>query len=346
MNYPTTMKYPLAALLYCLAASGGFAQALAPELVPAATKYKADIAAFEVQRTAAVAQAQRAYSAALDAAEKTATATGNLSIVAGITKERGTLASGLMAPEFPDGLPKTLQTIRKTYLDEAARLRTSEANRRAAIDAEYLRALASLQTKAATNPELAQQVTAEKQKLLATVAPSGAAAPATTGGGASGGRNALINGSFDLADAEGRPTGWLVPNAGGVTFKVVREGTNNLLHATATGEALPLYVRHEVPVPVPARAKTVTVKGRIHGKWETRDTKDENWGATIDATFLGADDQKFGEWIILVGGRESGWKTLSKTVNIPTGAKAVYLHFGFQFVTGTFDFDDLAVEFR
>lgn len=336
------MKRLIAATFFFLGAGCAFAQTLAAELAPAASKHKADSTALDIQRTAALAQAQRPYSIALDAAEKTATTSGNLSTVAAITRERAALASGLMAPEFPDALPKTLQTVRKTSLDETARMRASEATRRAAIDAEYLRALAGLQSKAAANPELAQQIAAEKQRLLAAVAPGGAAVTAT----ASSGRNALTNGNFDLADADGHPTGWLLPNEAGPSFKVVREGTNNVLHAISTGEPRPYYVRHEVPVPVPAHAKSVTIKGRVHGKWETRDTKDENWGATIDATFIGPDDQKFGDWIILVGGREPGWKNLSKTANIPKGAKAVYIHFGCQFVTGAFDFDDLSVEFR
>ncbi len=162
------MKAPIAAFLLVLAASCALAQTVAPELAPAAAKYKADMATLDAQRLAALAQAQKSHAAALDASEKTATAAGNLPVVAAITKERESLVADTLTPSFPDGLPKNLQTTRKAYLDTAANIRVNEATRRAAIGAEYLRALASLQAKAAANPELAQQIATEKGKLLAT----------------------------------------------------------------------------------------------------------------------------------------------------------------------------------
>lgn len=161
------MKAPIVAFLLALAASNAFAQTVAPELAPAAAKYKADMATLDAQRLAALAQAQKSHAAALDAAEKTATAAGNLPVVAAITKERESLIADTLKPGFPDGLPKNLQTTRKAYLDTAANIRVNEATRRAAIGAEYLRALASLQSKAAANPELAQQIATEKANLLA-----------------------------------------------------------------------------------------------------------------------------------------------------------------------------------
>lgn len=328
----------LHALLLTVFATCSFAQSFAPELAPVAEKYKADIAALDTQRTAALAQAQQSYTAALDAAEKTATTTRNLESVAAIAKERTAVKSGLMTPEFPFDLPKGLQTARKSYLDASTRIRTAEIPRRKAVDADYLRALANLQSRAGANSDLAQQLAAEKEKLLA------GAASATASDGGSGKRSALINGGFDLADAEGRPSGWTLPDRKDASFKVVREGANSVLRATLSGEIRPAYVSQVVPIP--PRAKTVTVSGRVRGKWQERDTKDGNWGANIAATYLGADERKFGGWVILVGGREAGQKALTKTGQIPDGAKALHLHFGFQFVTGSFDFDDIAVEFR
>lgn len=174
------MKAPIAAFLLVLAASSAFAQTVAPELAPAAAKYKADMATLDAQRLAALAQAQKSHAAALDAAEKTATAAGNLPVVAAITKERESLIADTLTPNFPDGLPKNLLATRKAYLDAAAHIRANEATRRSAIGAEYLRALASLQSKAAANPELAQQIAAEKGKLLATTIPNGTKPPGPT----------------------------------------------------------------------------------------------------------------------------------------------------------------------
>jgi hypothetical protein len=143
------------------------AQDLAPELAPLAAKHQADLTALDAQKAAAVTRAQQPYVSALDGAERTATSAGTLEVVAAITKEREALKSGVMSPSFPEGLPKALQSTRKSCLDAMARVGTDAAPRQKAIDADYFRALASLQTKAAAKPELAQQIAAEKEKLLA-----------------------------------------------------------------------------------------------------------------------------------------------------------------------------------
>src|SRR4051794_6009803 len=97
------------------------AQFLAPELEPLATKYRADRAAFDAQRTQAIAHTQQPYLSALDSAERTATSAGTLAAVAAIAKEREALKNGQVSPIFPEGLPKTLQAPRKACLDTMAR---------------------------------------------------------------------------------------------------------------------------------------------------------------------------------------------------------------------------------
>lgn len=191
------MKAPIAAFLLVLAASSAFAQTVAPELAPAAAKYKADMATLDAQRLAALAQAQKSHAAALDAAEKTATAAGNLPVVAAITKERESLIADTLTPNFPDGLPKNLLATRKAYLDAAAHIRANEATRRSAIGAEYLRALASLQSKASASPELAKQIAAEKEKLLGLTVPAATNTPKATNQRLSNANIKLIQSYFE-----------------------------------------------------------------------------------------------------------------------------------------------------
>lgn len=334
------MKAPFIAAWFAIVAALQ-AQDLAPELAPVAAKYKADIAALEALKAATFARMQQPYIAALDAAEKTATSAGSLEAVAGITKERAALKSGLMAPAFPGDLPKTLQPARKNYVDSIVRIPADEAQRRRAIDADYLRALGSLQTKAISNPELAKQIAAEKDKLLANVA-SGTAAAA--GAPKASGRNAVVNGNFDAADAAGTPSGWKVPSEDGVTFKVGSDGTNHVLRVTVTGALRNIKLSQEVEVP--PRAKTFTVRVRIRGKATGHDPSDDNWGANVGARFTGADGTLTGPWTILVGGKDAGWKTLTKGGPVVAGAKTMKVEVGAQFVAGTFDFDDVEVEFR
>ena len=149
------------------------AQDLAPELAPLAAKYKAALAALDAQKAATLARVQQTYGIALDAAEKTATTAGSIEAIAAITKEREALKSGPLAPAWPENLPKALQAARKAFLDGAARVSADETPRRKAVDADYLRALASLQPKAAGKPELAAQIAAEKEKVLGMVPAGG-----------------------------------------------------------------------------------------------------------------------------------------------------------------------------
>ena len=144
-------------------------QLLEPELQPLAEKYKADLAAFNAQKATAMARAQQPYVSALDGAEKTATSAGNLDAVAAITTEREALKAGTMRAEFPEGLPKALQAPRKACLDAVTRVGAQVEPRRKAVATAYLQALASLQAKAAGKPGLAEQIAAEKEKLLANV---------------------------------------------------------------------------------------------------------------------------------------------------------------------------------
>jgi hypothetical protein len=146
------------------------AQSLAPELEPLAAKYRADMAALNAQKAVAMTRAQQPYMSALDGAEKAATSAGTVGAVPAIAKEREALKSGQTMPAaFPERLPKALQATRRACLDAMARVDADLAPRQKAIDADYLRALASLQAKAATKPELAEQIAAEKEKMLANV---------------------------------------------------------------------------------------------------------------------------------------------------------------------------------
>src|ERR1051325_10150084 len=97
------------------------AQTLAPTLAPIATKYKADVAALESQKTAALTRIQTVYISALDRAEQTATAAGDVNTIRAITNDREALKTGAVLPVSAPDLPKTLQTPRKTYIDQAGR---------------------------------------------------------------------------------------------------------------------------------------------------------------------------------------------------------------------------------
>jgi hypothetical protein len=329
------MKIPLY-LLFAVAANCACAQTLAPELAPIATKYKADVAMLEAQRLAAIAQSQNAYTATLGTAERSATTAGKVDLLAAIANERASVTGGLMPPAFPPGLPKELQVPRKTYLDALARIRAADAPRRQAIDAAYLRALATLDAKGAKNPELAKQLESERKAVIAST-------QAGAGGSKSNAKSAVVNGTFDLADEDGRAKAWVKKD--GDAFRVAREGTNGVLHASAK---VPGYSQVCQDILLPPKARSVTLSGRIRGKLTARTPDKPGFGAKILAVFLDAQEQGTSNWVPFdgSGGTDVEWKTVKAAGKIPDGMKGIRVLLELNNVAGEFDFDDIEVEFR
>lgn len=327
------MKAILCCMLLAGIAGRACAQALAPELAPLAAKYKADIAALEGQRIAALAQAQKPYVAALATAEKAATAAGNVAAVGVINADRAALTKELMPPGFPPGMPRELQSPRRTYLDAVARVRTAEAPKRQALDGAYLRALTTLAARAPKESELAKQVDAEKQKLIdnAPAAPSKQV-----------GKNVVINGTFDAKDSTGRLPGWNT-NEGDDTFKIARDGTNNVLRASA---ATPGYATIWQDIVLPARARNVTLSGRVRGTPKVRKPGETDFGAKIVGNFLDQQEAATQNWIWFPPEINADWKTLTQTQKIPEGMKVLRVFVEYKAVTGEYDVDDIGVEFR
>lgn len=144
------------------------AEILEPELFQLAVKYEEDTKTLQQQKTAAIERSGKRYLTDLDFAEKSATASGDLPLVAAIVKERDSLSRS-PGKEFPEGLPRSLKNSRESYLDGVERIETTHLENQERIDADYLRSLGSLQSKAAENPKLATQIAAEKQRLLERV---------------------------------------------------------------------------------------------------------------------------------------------------------------------------------
>lgn len=148
------------------------AQDLAPELAPLVTKHKADLAALDEQKAAVIARAVQVYITALDAAEAKATTAGNLKAIAAITQESNDAKSGSLRDAVPAELPKTLHAARKSCLDGIAHITPELAAVNDRLKADYLRALAALQTRAGGNAALAAQIAEEKDRTLRDITPT------------------------------------------------------------------------------------------------------------------------------------------------------------------------------
>lgn len=143
------------------------APAPSSELAQLAAKYKADTAALDTQKTAAVARVAQTYSTALDGAEKIETTAGRVQAIAAITKERADMKADAMDTNFPSNLPTTLRTARKNYLEGVGRADIDAGQRQQRLSVDYLRTLATLQTRAGSNSALAGQIAEEKSKIIA-----------------------------------------------------------------------------------------------------------------------------------------------------------------------------------
>src|SRR5215207_5021755 len=145
------------------------AEELLPELAPLSQGHKLQSNALDEQKRQVVTNAQNAYLNALNVADQAATAAGNVTTLAAIAKERQLVGKGGMGETHPADLPKTLGPARKAYLRALERADATVGVSQKQVDAEYLRALAGLQQSAARNPKLAEQIAAEKVRVLSGV---------------------------------------------------------------------------------------------------------------------------------------------------------------------------------
>lgn len=329
----TIVKTSILCFFVTVISGFALAQTLVPELSPIASKHKADIAALEAQDANALSQAQTRYVAALAAAERVATSSGKVAAVAAIASERTALANGLMAPGLPPDLPRELQMPRKTYLDAVEHIRTAQAPRRQMIDGAYLRALSNLDGRATSNSELARELADEKQKLLAS--------ESSTSKSKSNSKNLIVNGTFDAADDQGHPAGWTIAE----NYKVAREGTNAIVHASAE---VPVYQAITQDIQVPPRVRNVIVRARVRGKIMARDAAKSQGppGFFVSCVYIDKNEKPSSNWIMLDAGSDAKWKTVTSTSKVPEGMKTLRVGLVLKYVSGEFDYDDVDVEFR
>ena len=321
---------PIAPVLY--------AQDLLPELAGPAAKHKAANEALDKQKQEAVAGATKSYLSVLDGIEKTATAKGELDLVAAVVKEREATIAGALDPDLPTTLPKAkLQSSRKALLTKIEQLNMDSAKRKKLADADYLRFLATLQTKAATNPELAKQLASEKAALLASGTDSGSGG---TTGKVARGKNIIVNGNFEKV-ADGKAEGWLY----GDLVTLVTENKNSFLRlkhvpVQKDGSVATQYVFQSIVLP--ADVKNVSLSARCR--------------ATIDPSAKGKPAaavifyDKNGKEIHFVYGNlpeyKGSWKTIEQIGLVPKDAVRAGIALTNDKCSGQIDFDDVEVTFK
>ncbi len=344
------MRALYAGIAVCLLSWSGLAQQdLLPELAGEAGKYKAKVAELERLRGAAVAQAARPYVSALDGIEKAATARGEVAVVAAAVKEREAARAGALEESLSDALPKArLQSARKALQAALKRVAKESAGRRKQADAEYLRALAALQAKAASNPELAQQVAAEKAALLAGAA---GAASAEAGGGAEKGKaprgkNVVVNGDFEKVGEDGKPEGWFVN--GGVIWEKENENVFvrfPMKHIIYDGTERFRSVRQSVNCPENAKVVSLSARLRTENCSVSPSKKKPNVPSAV-ISFKGKDGKIVSYTSVYWDGRNNVWRTLQRDEAVPKDTAEIQVEVLDGHCSGQIDFDDIEVTFR
>ncbi len=322
-----------------------FAQELLPELAGPAARQKAAYEALYKQKRESVALATKPYLSALDSLEKTATAKGELKLVAAINNEREAALAGTLGPELPAALPKmNLLGTRKALMTKLEQLNADFARRRKQTDADYLRFLATLQTKASSNPELAKQLAAEKSALLE----DGCSALTECGKSSkkANSKNVVVNGDFEKL-AEGKPEGW----QNSQTVTVETEKGNKFVRfdvktAYRDGTADSLSINQTIESPIPAKAERITMTVRIRTQNVTVIPAKANWPVLYARI---CDDNNKEIKLFQVQGRtvKNGvWKEFVSEQAIPIDSLKLHIRISTGGCPGQFDFDDVVVTFK
>ena len=325
------------------------AQDVLPELALPAAKYKGAIESLNKQKQEAMAKAAQSYVGLLDGIEKTATAKGDLDLVAAVVKEREAAVTGMVDPELPAALPKAkLKTARKTLLATLERVNEDFAKRRKQVDADYLRVLATLQTKSASNPELAKQVASEKAVLLGNGS-AGVAVGVGHGEGmakAQRGKNVVVNGDFEKV-IDGKPEGWertthvTVETENGNKF--LRFKKNVISDGTVTTCSQILQ-----NINLPQRgAKSVTITAKLRTKECVRNRAGKLPPSPCAQINFEDRDGKIIHFSVASWGQSNGsWKTIFREDAIPENAAAASVLVLNGYCPGQIDFDDIEVTFK
>ncbi len=157
-------------LLACGAGAVSRGEDLLPAVAGLAAKQGEETAKLSKAVETALGFARNGYTVALDAAESEATDKKNAEAIKAITAERQALKTDALAPEPAEALPRKLLPARKEY-EKAREKAWADFSRDAKkLNASYLAALEKLPGKA-QDPKLAEQIMAEKQRIL--FAPTG-----------------------------------------------------------------------------------------------------------------------------------------------------------------------------
>ena len=348
INVEVRMRMRWMTLLVCVLTGMMQAQELLPEVAGPAAKYKAAVEAVGKQKAEAVSKAAQSYVSALDGIEKSATAKGDVDLIAAVVKEREAAVAGTLEEELPATLPKArLYGTRKALQKNVEKIGEDFARKGKQADAEYLRALAGLQAKAAPGSDLAKQVAAEKAAVLA----GGAGAGNGGNGEAKGkkvsrGKNVVVNGDFEKVDADGKLEGWACP----MNLLLAKERENTFIRFEETtvksdGAVSSRDVSQNIEIP--KGAKTVTVSARLRTSGCSKcPVKKEPRVPSVVIIFRNQ-GKNVTDYVPACWREKNGdWETIQKEFSISKDTTDASVRVLNGRCSGQIDFDDVEVTFK
>jgi len=238
-----------------------------------------------------------------------------------------------------------LQMSRKTLLASIERIDADFAKRKKAADAGYLRVLASLQPRAAANPELAKQLAAEKAAVLDNGSTDEGAGGATKAAKISRGKNVIVNGDFEKI-VDGKPEGW--EYAEQVSVETENGNTFIRLERNAVSEDGTVNNRHLIhqDINFPKGTKSVTVTAKLRTKnCAIRSKKDPKTPCVV-VHFMNQEGKTISIVAANWGVQNGSWKSITTEDTIPTDAVEASVTVTSGFCSGQIDFDDIEVTFK
>jgi serine/threonine protein kinase len=169
---------------------------------------------------------------------------------------------------------------------------------------------------------------------LAPNAASAAAASAAAG-------DALVNGSIEENDVDDGLAGWFIHDRFKPQAQILTESGNRFLRLTNSDPAKTVFADQRIRIDPSWKALNVSARMRAtnfkSGKTAAQD-------ARVAFAFRDDKDVRIGNWPPVPSVKtDSPWVERTVTVDVPDGAKTMYIQLAIFNATGTVDFDDVKV---
>lgn len=150
----------------------------------------------------------------------------------------------------------------------------------------------------------------------------------------------LVNGDFDASPPGQPPAGWVAAYPTGTGY-VSTDGKDTFLRLTL---AQPGNAGMAQEVKVPPEVETVAVLGRMRGKPQNAKTE-KRAAVEVALRYKDAKGANLSAAVVATG-NSPNWHTFRREFKLPAGCTKVEVVARAIFAVGTFDFDEVRVEFK